>query len=166
MLSIRICGNLLISLSIGVILTLTKATPGGKTVRPFFSRLSHAFAAGCFGGLINSVVVWLSGHYHITSLFGVRLAPTLSLPWLYPRIVWGGIWGFLFLLPLSGGTTVKNGLFLSLGPTLVQLFFVFPYKAHQGFLGMNLGDLTPLFVLIFNAFWGVATAFWLKTVRG
>jgi hypothetical protein len=138
----------------------------GETMRSFFLKLSHVFAAGCFGGLVNSVVVWIFGQYHIMSLFGVKLAPSFSLPWLYPRIVWGGIWGGLFFLPLRGGSSIKTGLLLSLGPTLVQLLLVFPYQAHQGLMGMKLGTLTPLFVLVFNAFWGVAAALWLKTARG
>jgi hypothetical protein len=135
-------------------------------MRSFFSKLSHTFAAGCFGGLVNSLVVWAFGHYHLTYLLGVKLSPSFSLAWLYPRVVWGGIWGFLFLLPLRGGSAVKNGLLLSLGPTLVQLFVVFPYKTHKGLMGMDLGTLTPLTFLIFNAFWGVATALWLKAARG
>ena len=135
-------------------------------MRAFFSKISHTFAAGCFGGLINSLGVWLCGYYHLTYLMGVKLSPPFSLPRLYPRIVWCGIWGFMFLLPLRGGSAVKNGLLLSLGPTVVQLFFVFPYKAHRGFMGMDLGTLTPVLVLIFNAFWGVAAALWLKTARG
>ncbi len=139
---------------------------GGSAMRAFFSKLSHTFAAGCFGGLVNSLVVWLFGYYHLTYLFGVKISPSLTLPWLYPRIVWGGIWGFVFLLPLRAGSAVRNGLLLSLGPTLVQLLVVFPYKAYKGFLGMDLGTLTPLFVLIFNAFWGVAAALWLRTARG
>jgi hypothetical protein len=135
-------------------------------VRAFFSRLSHAFAAGCFGGLVNSVVVWFCGHFGLTARLGVKLAPNLSLPWLYPRILWGGIWGLLFLLPLSGRSALKKGLILSLGPTLVQLFVVFPYKAGKGMMGLELGTMTPLFVLVFNAFWGVAAALWMKMARG
>jgi hypothetical protein len=144
-------------------------------MRSFFSKLSHTFAAGCFGGLVNSLVVWAFGHYHLTYLLGVKLSPSFSLAWLYPRVVWGGIWGFLFLLPLRSGSAVKNGLLLSLGPTLVQLFVLFPYKTHKGLMGMDLGTLTPLTdlgtltpltFLIFNAFWGVATALWLKAARG
>lgn len=135
-------------------------------MKSFFSKLSHTFGAGCFGGVINSLIVWLSGHYHLTYLAGVKLSPSFSLSWLYPRIVWGGIWGFLFILPLRGGSVVKKGLLLSLGPTLVQLFVVFPYKTNTGLMGMDLGTLPPFFVLIFNAFWGVAAALWLKTARG
>lgn len=128
--------------------------------------MSHAFAAGCFGGLVNSLVVILCGDYGLTARLGVRLAPHLSLPWLYPRIVWGGIWGVLFLLPLSARAVLKTGLILSLGPSLAQLFVVFPYKAGKGMMGLDLGTMTPLFVLVFNAFWGVAAAFWMKLARG
>ena len=135
-------------------------------MRSALSKISHTFAAGCFGGLVNSLVVWLSAHYHLTYLLGIKLSPSFSLPWLYPRIVWGGIWGFLFLLPLKGGSALKNGLLFSLGPTLVQLLIIFPYEAHQGFLGMELGRLTPLFVLVVNLLWGFAAAIWMKTARG
>ena len=86
----------------------------------------------------------------------------LSPQWLYPRIVWGGIWGFLFLLPLMRNRILSRGLVLSLGPTLVQLFVVFPLEAHKGYMGLDLGTLTPLFVFVFNAIWGVATAIWLR----
>lgn len=135
-------------------------------MRAFFSKLSHTFAAGCFGGLVNSLVVWFCGHYGLAGRLGVKLAPLLSLSWLYPRILWGGIWGFLFLLPLSGQSALKKGLILSLGPSLVQLFVVLPYKAGKGMMGLDLGDMTPLFILVFNAFWGVAAALWMKMARG
>lgn len=130
-----------------------------------FSKLSRAFAAGCVGALVSSLVVWLSGLYQLTSLFGVSLTPSLSLPWLYQRIVWGGIWGFLFLLAPSGGSAFRKGLILSLIPTLIQLFLIFP-KTGKGMLGQELGTLTPLFVFIFNACWGVAAAAWMKMARG
>jgi hypothetical protein len=51
-----------------------------------------------------------------------------------------------------------RGLVFSLFPTLFQLFYVFPYLAQKGMMGLELGTLTPLFVLFFNAVWGVAAA--------
>jgi hypothetical protein len=95
---------------------------------------------------------------------GVKLAPHLTANWLYPRLVWGGIWGVLFLLPIFRNRTVRQGLFFSLGPSIVQLFMVFPYHANKGMLGLDLGRLTPLFVLFFNAVWGITTAIWLRWV--
>ena len=130
----------------------------------FAKKISLVFAAGCLGALLNSLAVWIFGDLGITSGFAVKIAPTLSSQWLYPRIVWGGIWGFLFLLPLMRNRILSRGLILSLGPTLVQLFVVFPLNAHKGVMGLDLGSLTPLFVIFFNAIWGVTTAIWLRWV--
>ena len=127
-------------------------------------RLTVIFAAGCLGGLANSLAVWLFGAYGVTKTLGVRITPDLSPVWLYPRLVWGGIWGLLFLLPVFRSSVLKRGLLLSLGPTIIQLFVVFPYKGDQGMMGMGLGALTPLLVLVFNAIWGITVAIWLRFV--
>ena len=131
----------------------------------FLTRLSLAFAAGCFGGLLNSLVLWLFGAIGINQFLGVQLAPPLTAAFLYPRLVWGGLWGFLFLLSWRSNKIIIPGLIYSLAPTLAQLFLVFPYKANKGFLGLQLGLLTPLLVVIFNAVWGLGTAWWLYLAK-
>jgi len=128
----------------------------------FARKLSVVFAAGCLGGLLNSLAVWWFGAVGVTSALVVKIAPQLTAPWLYPRIVWGGIWGALFLLPLLRSRVFMKGLLFSLGPTLVQLFVAFPLKAHKGVMGFDLGVLTPLFVIFFNAIWGLTAALWLR----
>lgn len=120
------------------------------------------FAAGCLGALANSLVVWLLGDLGITRALGVSISPALKPSWLYPRIVWGGIWGFLFFLPLLGSKPVSKGTLLSLFPTAVQLFFVFPYRAKKGMGGIELGILTPLLAFAFNWVWGVVTSITIK----
>ena len=125
-------------------------------------KLSIVFAAGCLGGLLNSLAVWWFGAVGATSALAVKIAPQLTAPWLYPRIVWGGIWGALFLLPLLRTRVFMRGLLFSLGPTLVQLFIVFPLKAHKGVMGLDLGALTPVFVILFNAIWGLTAALWVR----
>jgi len=127
----------------------------------WITRVSLVFSAGSVGGVINSLAVWLFGRTGITGAFGVSIAPELTAPWIYPRIVWGGLWGFLFLLPLLRDRPFVKGILLSLGPTMVQLFIVFPIRAQKGMMGLELGVLTPLFVFIFNAFWGLAAIYWL-----
>ncbi|MCD6271515.1 MAG: hypothetical protein J7K30_01415 [Deltaproteobacteria bacterium] len=119
------------------------------------------FAAGCLGALVNSIAVWLFGDLGITSSFGVSISPSLTPGWLYPRIVWGGLWGLLFFLPMLNSKLLMKGTVLSLFPTAVQLFVVFP-KAHKGMAGLGLGLYTPLFVLFFNLVWGVVTALTIK----
>jgi len=120
-------------------------------------KLLIFFAAGCLGALANSLAVWAFGYYGVTSSLGVAIAPTLSPGWLYPRIVWGGLWGLLFVLPMLPSRLLLKGAILSLFPTAVQLFVVFPFVAHKGMGGLDLGLLTPLFVLFFNWIWGVVT---------
>jgi len=127
-------------------------------------KTSLYFAAGSLGGLVNSIAVWLFGAYGINAALNVAIQPRLTPGWLYPRIVWGGIWGLLFLLPLVKSRFVLRGLMVSLGPTLVQLFYIFPTVQHKGMLGLKLGLLTPLLVILFNAIWGIAATFWLRMV--
>jgi hypothetical protein len=128
-------------------------------------KLLVYFGAGCLGALANSIAVWLFGYFHITSSFGVSIAPLLTPGWLYPRIVWGGIWGLLFILPMLQSKLLLKGTVLSLFPTAVQLFVVFPLKAHKGIAGLDLGLFTPLFVLFFNWVWGIVTALAIKFGR-
>jgi hypothetical protein len=125
-------------------------------------NISLTFTAGCIGGLANMLVVWLFGAWGITKALGVQIAPQLSAPLLYNRLVWGGLWGLLFLLPTRNLSYPIRGLLYSLGPCLVQLLVVFPYHVHKGMLGLQLGYLTPAFVLFYNAVWGLAAGFWLQ----
>jgi len=131
-------------------------------MRNFVRKLSLYFSAGALGGLTNSAAIWLAGMTGLTTYLQVKIAPAWTLSWLYPRIVWGGIWGLIFLLPIAKSRVFTRGVLLSLGPTLVQLFWVFPFKAHAGYLGLELGFLTPLFVFVFNAIWGITAALWIR----
>ena len=124
----------------------------------FPRKVSASFAAGCLGGVANGLAVWFAGVKGITASFGVTIAPQLTAPWMYQRVVWGGIWGALFLLPFLKRSVLGRGLLYSLGPTLVQLLVVFPYQAGKGLLGLQLGNYTPLFVFVFNFIWGLAAA--------
>ena len=122
------------------------------------------FAAGCLGALTNSITVWLFGEFGITASFGVSIAPSLTANYLYPRIVWGGIWGVLFVLPMLQSKLLLKGTVLSLIPTAVQLIVIFP-QAHKGIAGLDLGLYTPLFVLFFNWVWGIVAAIAIKLAR-
>lgn len=128
-------------------------------------KLLIFFGAGCIGALANSLAVWQFGQLGITSAFGVSIAPSLTPGWLYPRIVWGGLWGLLFILPLLQSRLFLKGAVLSLFPTFVQLFVVFPFMANKGLAGLELGLLTPVFVLFFNWVWGVVAALTIKFSR-
>ena len=126
---------------------------------------SLAYAAGAVGGLANGLAIWLFGLVGINQLLGVALAPQLTTPLIYNKLVWGGIWGFIFLLPFPRLTYPSRGLIYSLGPSLVQILIVFPLVAHKGVGGIELGYLTPLLVLFYNAVWGIVTGIWLQWCR-
>ena len=121
-------------------------------------KILICFAAGCLGALANSLTVWFFGDFGITKALKVAIAPALTPVWLYPRIVWGGIWGLVFITPVLNSQPVRKGLLFSLFPTLIQLLVVFPIKAKKGYMGFDLGIFTPLFVVFFNMVWGVVTA--------
>jgi len=123
------------------------------------------FAAGALGGLANSLALWLLGDFGITRMLHVSLAPALTPQWLYPRIVWGGIWGFSFVLPFMKSRLISKGLVLSLLPTIFQLFYVFPKQGHQGTLGMGLGMLTPVLVVMLNMVWGFVAGLTIKVSK-
>ena len=134
-------------------------------MRQFLDRASMSFAAGAFGALVNSLVVWAAGAYHLTARLGIAIAPALTPNWLYPRIVWGGLWGFLFMLPFMRGHWWLRGIIPSLLPTAFQLLYIFPHGTGQGLFGLGLGALTPAFVLVANAIWGLSAA-WLLRMTG
>jgi hypothetical protein len=128
-------------------------------------KLLICFAAGCLGALANSLAVWAFGEYGITKHFGVAIAPALKLAWLYPRIVWGGLWGLIFVLPFMNNKLITKGAIISIFPTLVQFFVVFPIQAGKGYFGMDLGMYTPAFVVFFNLIWGVVTAITIRSAK-
>jgi hypothetical protein len=141
--------------------------PGRRASRVNLSvkNISLVFTAGALGGLINSIFVWFFGAIGFAKALGVQLTPPFAGPWLYQRLVWGGIWGGLFLLPLGRLSLPVRGLIFSLGPSLAMFFLIFP-QAHKGLLGLQLGSLTPVLVLFYNAVWGVAAGCWLTLVQG
>lgn len=128
-------------------------------------KLSLIFAAGCFGGLVKGVVAWLFGAAGLNALLGSTLAPALTPAWIYQHLIWGGLWAFLFLLPLRRLSYPALGVFYSLPQSLVMLLVIFPRMPGAGLLGLKLGFITPVLTLFFGAVWGVAAGLWLKVSR-
>lgn len=128
-------------------------------------KLLIYFSAGCSGGLAYGIAVSTFGDLGITSALGVSFHHGLSPGWVYSRVVWGGIWGILFILPLSQSNLFLKGSILSLLPASFQLFVVFPLLSNHSIGGIDLGLLTPLVILFFNWLWGVATALMLQLAK-
>lgn len=139
----------------------------------FFRKTLHilmlAFAAGAVGGLLNAVTVWGAGESGFNAIFGIDLKPALTKDMIYMRMVWGGIWGGLFILPtLIRGWPVNNvflnGFFLSLFPSANTLFFLTP-ETPAGFMGLDKGMAMPFLVILFNTVWGIAGLLLFRTAR-
>ena len=123
--------------------------------------LSLCFAAGVVGALVNSLAAWAAGRYGLTAALGVGLAPVLAPAWIYSRLVWGGLWALQLALPLRR-SPVLLGLLISIAPTVFQLLWVYPYRLGYGWLGLELGLLTPVLVWAFNLVWAWSAVAWLR----
>ena len=127
--------------------------------------MSFGYAAGALGGLLYVLAIYASYRYGILQHFHVSLYPGMSLEWLYPRVILGGVLGWLFVTPLFQiRSVVERALILSLVPTLFMLFYYYPFLRHEGFFGFELGTLTPAFVFVYSLVWSLGTALWLKWV--
>ncbi|MBD3296224.1 MAG: hypothetical protein GF392_02510 [Candidatus Omnitrophica bacterium] len=131
-------------------------------MREFVRKISLAFTAGAVGGILNRFVVWLFGYTGISGDLGVNFAPAWSKMFVYTGIVWGGIWGFLFILPLLRRSAALRGILYSIPPTLVMLFVVLPRQMNKGMMGTDLGNMMLVLVVFFNIIWGLGAAYWLK----
>ena len=134
-------------------------------MRLLLQNISRVFFAGALGGFVETLVVWIAGLTGLVHIIGVDMAPALSTQWIYSAVVWGGLWGFLFVLPLQFRGCLLRGFLLSLAPTAVQLLVVFPVIMNLGLFGQNLGTLTPAVILIYNAVWGITASAWLRYVH-
>ena len=128
--------------------------------------LSLGFAAGAVGGLLCGLVMWFCGEIGIADHYHVQIRPQLTLPWIYSRVVWGGLYGFLFALPFMEDSYFLRGLVYSAIPSLVTLFILFPIFQHKGIMGARLGDLAWVAVVGYNTVWGLSAGLWLKAADG
>ena len=127
-------------------------------------NISGAFTGGAVGSLIDSINIWVLSHTGVTVLLGIGLKPKFTAAWLYPRLVWGGIWALLLLIPVLKSRTVLRGMVFSLAPSAMMLLVVFP-DMGKGMYGLRFGTLTPLLVVLLNFIYGIAASLWYKNAN-
>ncbi len=132
--------------------------------------ITICFCAGMLGALCSSLVAWQAGRMDLHVMAGVSMSPSLTPAWLYSRLVWGGLWGLVYFLAVgpfkSRRHWARKGLWISLLPTAFQLFVVYPYMTRHEWLGLDLGQLTPLFVFLYNLVWGFCTGIFCRLFWG
>ena len=132
--------------------------------------MSVCFCAGLLGALCSSTVAWLFGGWGIPDLLGVRMTPDFTKQWLYPQLVWGGIWGLAYFFTVGARSSrrhwVRKAFLISLLPSAFHLFIVFPYWTRHGILGFGLGQFTVIFIVVYNLVWGFCTGVFSRLLWG
>lgn len=121
-------------------------------------RAALYFTAAALGGMAVVLTVWALGQIGVADLFGVSIKPALEKSFLYRQMVWGGIWGLIFLAPLPIKSLWLKGLAMTLAPVAVAVCILLPL-AGKGFLGVELGALTAVYIYLVNIPWGLVTAY-------
>lgn len=132
--------------------------------------LAVSFVSGLLGGIAKSVFLWACSNWGVFSFIKVSLSQQLSLPSLYPAMFSGGLWGLVYFLligtPRQRCHWIRKGLWISLVPTLVSIFYLYPSIYQRGIGGIKLGLLMPLVIIIGNLFWGFFTGFFTRLFWG
>ena len=124
-------------------------------------KISAAFTGGAIGGFVDSFNIWFMGKIGISELIGLTMKPEFSTPWLYQRIVWGGIWMLLLLLPFLRKNVLQRGCLFSLLPSAMMLFIILPGMG-KGMLGLGFGMVTPVVVIGLNCIYGMVASLWYR----
>ena len=134
-----------------------------KTIKTqIWAKAYQAATAGALGGAVQAVMIWFFGQLGLFIVMYLPLAPPLTLPWLYQRMVWGGLWGLLFLLPvLRSWKHWKRGWLVGLFPAAGSLFYFLPFQDGHGMMGLNLGGAMPPVVIFFGLVWGMLAGMFL-----
>lgn len=122
-------------------------------------NISAAFTGGALGAFIDSFNIWFMGKVGISDLIGISMKPEFSPPWLYKRMIWGGIWMLLLLLPYMKNRIVLKGIVASLIPSAMMLFLILP-SMGKGMFGLDFGTLMPLVVVGLNFIYGIFASYW------
>jgi len=122
-------------------------------------RGSLAFASGCFGVILFYLVFRAGIASGMIKPPEAALKLLTSKLFLYRSVVWGGIWGFAFMIPFLKGKWWLRGPIVGAAATLVAIFV---FRGGQADLTFVIG------AVILNVIcWGMTAAYWYdKVVKG
>ena len=125
-------------------------------------RLSVAFTGGAVAAAVKNAAWWGLARHGIAEPYASAFAPHLTLTAFAPHLVWGSLWGLVFLIPLRWQSWWLRGALWSLAPAAVELFYTLPHRSGYGPMGLGLGTLAPLGVLAGALVWGLLTSLWIR----
>lgn len=124
-----------------------------------FRLLTLGFGAGAFGACILALASAFFAALHVPELIGLPAPnPQPVLPRLYQAVVWGGIWGLFFVLPVLNRWWWLKGIIIGTLATLAIVFYFNP--------GITTPPMRFVYVLVLNMIWGVAAGAWWALVSG
>lgn len=99
----------------------------------------------------------LFGFLSLPRLIGVDLVADFNLVDLVSDILWGGVWGLLFLLPFLENMLTLKGVLIGFFSFCVQLLVTVSYIHHHP-ITINDPLLLIGYLLGLNVFWGVVAS--------
>ncbi len=125
-----------------------------------FRLLTLGFGAGAFGAVVLSLVYFALGRIGVPEMLGLPVAAPKLPEALYRAIVWGGIWGLLFVTPVLNRLWWFKGIVIGLLATAALAFYFAP--------GLRAGPpLGIVYAAALNGLvWGIAAGFWWAFVSG
>lgn len=117
------------------------------------SAVLRSFSAGAAGGVANVIALIIIWQF----IPGPPMTAAVLKPLLYKQMVWGGIWGFAFLIPIMTQGWVLRGLVWGAAATAVALFVfhVVPFTVGNVIIGL----------IVNSGAWGLVAS-WLYQASG
>jgi hypothetical protein len=117
--------------------------------------LSSAFVSG-----LVSAFILVSIFAAIQGIHGSYLSYKETL---YRLMVWGGVWGFCFIIPLFRKSWFIRGSIVGLLVVIFNGVILMPH-AGQGYFGIKAGWMVFFGNIIFNYLWGLLASLWFSIV--
>lgn len=128
------------------------------------------FVAGLLAAVGSALFIWSCNEWGITNFLGIQISQSLKLKYLYPKMFIGGLWGLLYFfvvgIPRHRRRWVRKGLWFSLIPSAVALFYLYPNVYHKGLAALDLGMFAPLMIIVSNLIWGFLIGFFTRLFWG
>lgn len=125
------------------------------------------YASGTFGALVSLGLLTFLGGAGFHRALGVTMNPGfLNAGFICPRLVAGGVFAWIFLLPIPFRYGLLGLPFIAGAVTLLQLFLTLPQWEHAGYLGLRYGWAMPFFVFGYTLVWAFVTSTAMKLSGG